>query len=341
MANHQQHTAFSSMSGLLFGTLAWFPGGFPATTCMLAGGLCGVGGMLPDIDIKTSRSFQDCMSITACIASMLVILRVSAMGVSAEMISIIGTAVFIAVKFGIGRLIQSFTTHRGLIHSIPFCLFCGVIIFLTMTGDFHARILKAAGLSLGFFSHLLLDEIYSVDVVKLSTKKSFGTAIKFGMHKQIMLTAVLYFLLFCTIFVSFKQPNMVGEALDHTLDKIAELTIRGTQQLEVASSLAQDKLRGTGSIPHETATPTDGLLAQSVHAPNNLQQDSEEPLPRRFSQPMMVSTPIVQNTNPNTAEIPLSLHNEQQAPLPVQMASVHDRSPPPLQRPLLLIEERP
>jgi len=223
MANHQQHTTFSSLSGLVFGTLAWFPCGFPATTCLLAGGLCAVGGMLPDIDIKTSRSYHDCMSITACITAMLVILRVNAMGVNAEMVSIIGTTVFIVVKFGFGSLIQAFTKHRGMIHTIPFAILCGQILFLTTAGDIPSRILKAAGLSLGFLSHLLLDELYSVDIVKLNTKKSFGTALKFGMWKNIKLTVVLYFLLFCATFVSFRQPDMVGEAFDHVLDRIAEL----------------------------------------------------------------------------------------------------------------------
>ena len=253
MANHQQHTTFSSLSGLVFGTLAWYPCGFPAVTCLLAGGLCSVGGMLPDIDIKTSRSYHDCMSITACITSMLVILRVSTMEVGAEMISIIGVAVFVAIKFGVGNLIKTFTVHRGMIHTIPFAILCGEILFLTTAGDISARILKAAGLSLGFLSHLLLDEIYSVDVVKLSTKKSFGTALKFGMWKNIKLTVILYFVLICATFVSFRQPNMVGEALDHALDQVAELTIRGTQQFEEASLTAQQRLRSSTTFVRGTA----------------------------------------------------------------------------------------
>ena len=287
MANHQQHTTFSSLSGLVFGTLAWYPCGFPAVTCLLAGGLCSVGGMLPDIDIKTSRSFQDCMSITACITSMLVILRVSTMGVGAEMISIIGAAVFIAVKFGAGNLVQAFTVHRGMIHSIPFAVLCGEILFLTTAGDISPRFLKAAGLSLGFFSHLLLDEIYSVDVVKLSTKKSFGTALKFGMRKHLKLTVILYFLLFCGTFISFKQPNMFSEALDSAIDKIAELTIRGTQQFEVASLKAQQQLRSPGfkgspasdTQPDEAERTTGSQLASRPEIP--------EPSSRTYPTPVL------------------------------------------------------
>ena len=304
-----------------------------------------MGGMLPDIDIKTSRSFQDCMSITACIAAMMVILRVSEAGVSAEMISIIGTAVFLAIKFGVGRLIQSFTVHRGLIHSIPFCILCGEIIFLTMSGEVPTRVLKAAGLSLGFFSHLLLDEIFSVDIVKFSTKQSFGTAIKFGMRKQVMLTAVLYFLLFCATFVSVKQPDMVGEALDHFLDQVAELTIRGTRQFDEASSLARQKLRGTVPAAKPTDAPSDSLLAQDNGTPRDRQPITEEPSARRYPLPELVAIPIPPAITPDTTSLPPAMPILTLPPPPVvarptvQIATGPEHSPVPLQRPRLLIEE--
>lgn len=245
MANHKQHITFSTVSGLLFGGLAWYPCGFPAVTCLLSGGLCSVGGMLPDIDIKTSRSFQDCMSITACIAAMLMIIRVNATGIGSEMVAIIGTVVFVAVKFGVGGLTRAFTVHRGLIHSIPFGILCGEIMFLLTPGDMSSRILKAAGLTLGFFSHLLLDEIYSVKVTqgKVSTKKSFGTALKLGQLKNMPLTIVLYFLLVGATYLSFQQPALVGGAFDKALDNLAGLTIRGAQHFEDVSHKAQQHLR--------------------------------------------------------------------------------------------------
>ena len=285
MANHQQHLTFSSLSGLAFGTLAWYPCGFPAVTCVLAGSLCSVGGMLPDIDIKTSRSFQDCMSITAYIASMLVILRASTMDVTVEMLSIIGAAVFIAVKYGIGNLIQTFTVHRGMIHSIPFAVLCGEILFLTTAGDTSIRILKAAGLSLGFLSHLLLDEIYSVDVVKLNTKKSFGTALKFGMWKNLKLTVTLYFLLFCATFISFKEPNMVGEGVDHALDHIAAMTIHGTHQFEAASQIAQQRLRSGTNTKNIATNNTSSDESETLQRESPQEPDGREP--RQYVMPIV------------------------------------------------------
>jgi hypothetical protein len=40
------------------------------------------------------------------------------------------------------------------------------------------RLYKTGAVVLGFMSHLLLDEIYSVQITRLRVKKSFGTAIK-------------------------------------------------------------------------------------------------------------------------------------------------------------------
>jgi len=303
MANHQQHTNFSTASGIIFGTLAWYPCGFPAVTCLLAGGLCGVGGMLPDIDIKTSRSYHDCMSITACIASMLVILKVSTTdGVTGEMLAIIGTMVFLAIKFGVGNLLKAFTTHRGLIHSIPFCILCGEIIFLLTDGDMASRVLKAAGLSLGFFSHLLLDEIYSVDVVqgKLNTKKSFGTAIKFGMKKHLHLTIVLYIVLGFATYISFKQPGMIGQAFDRTLDKIAALTLRGTQQFEDMSRKAQHSL---GHYPKPGNNPA--IVPQSdetIPVVESKGNSSVHPYTMSIIEPTIVMAPTASpwnNTQPS------------------------------------------
>ena len=332
MANHQQHTNFSTASGIIFGTLAWYPCGFPAVTCLLAGGLCGMGGMLPDIDIKTSRSYHDCMSITACIAAMLVILKVSTTdGVTGEMLAIIGTMVFLAIKFGVGRLIQSFTAHRGLIHSVPFCILCGEIIFLITDGDTAARILKAAGLSLGFFSHLLLDEIYSVEVVqgKLNTKKSSGTAIKFGMKKHLHLTIVLYIVLGFATYIAFKQPSLVGGAFDRTLDNIAAMTIRGTQHFGEMSRTAQQSLRNLKPGNNQTDTTTDETTPEVERKDDSLRR---YPMPDIEIEPVIAKSPEVPPTTislPNTVQPP--------ADKPMNPAIAHG----PLTRPPLVSEMEP
>jgi membrane-bound metal-dependent hydrolase YbcI (DUF457 family) len=250
MANHKQHTMFSTISGIVFSGLAWFPCGFPAITCLLAGGLCSVGGMVPDIDVKTSRSFQDCMSLTACFASMLIISRVSQAGVGMELMSIIGVLVFLLIKFGVGRLIQQFTVHRGIIHSIPFAFFCGEIIYLLADGNTASRFLKAVGLTLGFFSHLLLDEIYSFKMSEgtMRIKKSFGTALKFFQIKTLPLYIVLYLLLIVMTYTAIKHPTAVSEMFDKQLDRFADMSIKSVQHFEKISSQTQQQIRNNTNV---------------------------------------------------------------------------------------------
>jgi len=67
-------------------------------------------------------------------------------------------------------------------HSIPACLVCGLLTFLAVGGqDLAIRLFKAGAVSLGFFSHLLIDEIWSFQLRsgRLNVKRSLGTALKF------------------------------------------------------------------------------------------------------------------------------------------------------------------
>ncbi len=53
-------------------------------------------------------------------------------------------------------------------------------------------------ITFGYFVHLILDEIYSVDLGNRRLKKSSGTALKFGMYKnrkQQIHTVVIYLLI--------------------------------------------------------------------------------------------------------------------------------------------------
>ena len=47
------------------------------------------------------------------------------------------------------------------------------------SGDLKMRYFKAGAITIGFMSHLILDEIWSVDLRHAKLKSSFGTALKF------------------------------------------------------------------------------------------------------------------------------------------------------------------
>jgi hypothetical protein len=66
-------------------------------------------------------------------------------------------------------------------HSIPAALLVGMFSFLVCSSeDIAIRLFKTAAVVLGFTSHLLLDEIWSIEFRRgrYEFKSSFGTALK-------------------------------------------------------------------------------------------------------------------------------------------------------------------
>ncbi len=181
MAGFQTHITVSSVTGVAYGLWGWQCGA-PVETCILAGGLCSVAGMLPDLDSDSGRPVQEMSCFAAAVIPMLMLDRFQDFGWSHEMMVLAAAAIYAAVRFGVAEVFKRFTVHRGMWHSIPACIACGLIAFLIVAGqDLAPRAFKAGAVSLGFFSHLLIDEIWSLRLRsgRLNIKKSFGTALKF------------------------------------------------------------------------------------------------------------------------------------------------------------------
>jgi hypothetical protein len=180
--------------------------GLPLPTCLLSGGLCGMAGMLPDIDSDTSRSFQECIYLAAGIAAVLTVHRLQEFGFEHDILLLGGAFMFLFVRFGVGEFVKKTTTHRGMFHSIPAAFFAGEIVFFLSTGTIDERIFKASALTVGYLSHLMLDEICSVDS-NGRLKKSSGTALKFYDTKKIPGTLTLYVLVISMGIAAFKSPG--------------------------------------------------------------------------------------------------------------------------------------
>jgi hypothetical protein len=181
MAGFETHLTVSTVTGIGYGLWGWQCGA-PIETCILAGGLCSVSGMLPDLDSDSGRPVQEMSCFAAAVIPMLMLERFENFGWSREMMVLAAAAIYAAVRFGVAEVFKRFTVHRGMWHSIPACLACGLLAFLIVAGqDIPIRAFKAGAVSLGFFSHLVIDEIWSLRLRsgRLNIKKSFGTALKF------------------------------------------------------------------------------------------------------------------------------------------------------------------
>ncbi len=182
MADFKSHITFSTVLGVGYGAAGYYGLGLPVETCLLAGGLCSVSGMLPDLDSDSGTPVREMTAFAAAIIPMLMLERFETFGWSREMMALAAGGMYLAIRFGVVRLFKRYTVHRGMWHSIPAGLTCGLLAFLIVAGQqLEIRLFKAGGVMAGFLSHLVLDEIWSLGVRggRRNVKKSFGTALKF------------------------------------------------------------------------------------------------------------------------------------------------------------------
>jgi hypothetical protein len=101
-----------------------------------------------------------------------------------------------------------FTVHRGIFHSVLALLF--FVLLMVCISDYAFKQnavyawLNGFFLGFGFLVHLLLDEMYSVDLSNRRMKKSFGTALKLFNYKNLPSSALMSLL---TIFLYWATPS--------------------------------------------------------------------------------------------------------------------------------------
>ncbi len=186
MAGFKTHITVSSLLGVGGGAAACMLYNVPWPTCALAAGLCGVAGMLPDIDSDSGRPLHESLAFAAAVVPMMLLHRLRHWEVPHELLILAGAGAYLLVRFGLGFLLKHCTVHRGMFHSLPAAAIFGEIAFLLApSDDLGPKLFMAGAVVAGFLSHLLLDEIYSVDCRGLRLKKSFGTALKLWGHSGV------------------------------------------------------------------------------------------------------------------------------------------------------------
>ena len=181
MANFKQHLTVSTSFGIAYGSAAHLMFDVPLPTAVMAGGLCSVSGMLPDIDSGSSKPLKESLAFAAAVVPMMLFDRLQRFDLSPELMVLCGAAIYLLVRFGLGRFLKYCTVHRGMFHSLPAAVIMGEFAFLLASGDdVRLRVYKAGGVVLGYISHLVLDEIYAVEWKRAGPrlKKSFGSALK-------------------------------------------------------------------------------------------------------------------------------------------------------------------
>jgi membrane-bound metal-dependent hydrolase YbcI (DUF457 family) len=128
-------------------------------------------------------------------------------------------------------------------HSLPAAIIACEFAFLLAPGeDVKLRVYTAVAVLLGYMSHLLLDEVYSLKMQRgrLRLKKSFGSAVKVFSSK-LWPNVSTYLKLAILTFLVLKEPGWMqrhyqerirpagqsaGEAIEQVADSVVDRVIR-------------------------------------------------------------------------------------------------------------------
>ena len=207
MAGFKMHVTVSSICGIAYGTAAYKILGHPPETAVLADGITAVGGMLPDLDSDSGRPIREMFGVAAAVVPLLLYNRLLNAGLTHEGVLAALFGMYVFVRYGLSYILKAVSVHRGMFHSIPAMLIAGLVIYLEYQSPVAStRYTLALGVMIGFMSHLVLDEIYSVDFngIRISLKSSAGSALKF-FSPSFAGTVTCYLLLGALVFLVYVE----------------------------------------------------------------------------------------------------------------------------------------
>jgi hypothetical protein len=208
MADFKTHITGSTLIGIGLGAVG-LRCGFSPETCLLATGLCSVSGILPDLDSSSGVPYRESVAFISAFVPVLLIQRFQHLGWNRETIVLAVALIYIGIRFGVGEIFRRYTVHRGMWHSIPAAASIGLLFFLiTDSQNLNLRLYWSAAAVIGFMTHLLLDELYSVDFRGVRLKKSFGTALKFWTSNGLWPNISTYGKLAILIFLVWSDPTL-------------------------------------------------------------------------------------------------------------------------------------
>ncbi|REC95379.1 metal-dependent hydrolase [Kushneria indalinina] len=181
MANFTTHFSVAAAGGALVGGLGWQAGLWPFVDVFPVAGLVALGGVVPDIDADQSRAVRLIFTLMAMLA---VIGCVSALQpfLSLAELSGVGVGAYLFVRYPMSTLFKRFSVHRGIWHSLLAAVLAALVVAAVSYHLFVQTAIQswifAGAMLIGVLIHLLLDEIYSIDIEGRRLKRSFGTAFK-------------------------------------------------------------------------------------------------------------------------------------------------------------------
>jgi hypothetical protein len=275
LGNYRQHVTFGCGTGVAYGLGAYFFGQIHWVYGIVATLLSTVGGMLPDLDSDSGTEMRGFTGLMGVLVAVGVWHRLAILDpVPAFEYHLLAVVVaYVLVRHFIRRVVAGLTKHRGMSHSFPTCALWGTIALHFYPSDIPIiKLMMAFALMAGFFSHLLLDEVCSVDLRGARVNKAFGTAMKFW-SKSIASTLVVYAMLSYSTYTLIDQwpdtPLNFGTRVDAPLWRFHQDEDKG----QAGEKTLAIKPPAAGRSPQRPAHPP--------HSPTFLGPSAASPRPAR------------------------------------------------------------
>ncbi len=201
MANFNTHFAVGAIASATISSTLLSMTILKPTEAVIAFAIGTFGSLMPDIDSDNSKAIEIGFTIISLLVTILFIFAKITSYSIVELI-IMGGVIFSTLRFGLIGAFRRVSRHRGIFHSIPVALIWGLFTTLIAYNSFNANALVSwidgFIMSFGYIVHLLLDELYSVDLGNRRVKKSAGTALKLFKLKSradTMRYIIIYFIL--------------------------------------------------------------------------------------------------------------------------------------------------
>lgn len=183
MASFKTHvTVATLLSGALAASL-YAVGRVGATEVWSLWALGIGGGVLPDIDSDRSRPRRFLFTSLGVLLGFLALFAFARQRSILEMLALL-LGVFLLVRYGLHYLFARWTSHRGIFHSLAAAAVLGLVTTALAHRLFSCEPTQAwlcgAFMALGYVVHLVLDELFAVDLSNrtLRGKRSLGSALK-------------------------------------------------------------------------------------------------------------------------------------------------------------------
>ena len=168
-----------------------------------------LGGLLPDIDASNSRPVKLLFNVLA-LMGVAAALHAFKDGYAPYPLLLIVAGTYLFIRYVMFALFNALTVHRGVFHSVLAALFFALLMTCISYHFLHWDVLHAwlngIFIAVGFIVHLLLDELYSVDLSNSRMKNSFGTALKLFSYNNMTASALLTI---CTMMLYWMAPSPV------------------------------------------------------------------------------------------------------------------------------------